>query len=296
MRARGSISAPLGQHFQGAAISGSAHNIEDSILSISIMARAHARPNSIRPHQAASDLPPHLAHETRAEEDVYTYHLVRVSRNRKTGPIPVTTTSANSCPPSCSFKGNGCYAENGPLAVHWGRLNSGARGGTFDTLLQELATLRRNALWRHNQAGDLTPSSPGVIDARLLIRLAWINKGRRGFTYTHYRPSGANRGAIATANRMGFTVNLSAETLEQADAYADLGIAPVVVVLPADATKPRRSPAGRHIVVCPASIGNSDCLNCGICQQRDRTCIVGFPAHGSGARRVEAIFLKQVHL
>lgn len=259
-------------------------------MSISIRARAPARPNSGRVLQQRPD----FIHSTYPEQEVFTYHLARVSRNRKTGPIPVTTTSANSCPPDCSFKRNGCYAESGPLAVHWARVDSGVRGGTFDTLLEELGTLRRNALWRHNQAGDLTPSSPGVIDARLLIRLAWINKGRRGFTYTHYRPAGVNRGAIATANRMGFTVNLSAETLEQADAFAELGIAPVVVVLPADATRPMRSPAGRHVVVCPASIGNSDCLNCGICQQRDRACIVGFPAHGSGAKRVEAIFAGQV--
>ncbi len=237
---------------------------------------------------------PEFVPEISPPQGDYRYHLVRVSRNRKTGPIPVTTTSANSCPPSCSFKGNGCYAETGPLALHWDRVNSGQRGADFDTLLEELGTLRRNALWRHNQAGDLTPSSPGVIDARLLIRLAWINKGRRGFTYTHYRPTGANRGAIATANRMGFTVNLSAETLGQADAYADLGIAPVVVVLPANATKPTHSPAGRHVVVCPAAVGNSDCLNCGICQQRDRASVVGFPAHGSGSKRVEAIFFKEM--
>lgn len=49
----------------------------------------------------------------------HTYHFTRVSGNAKCGPIPVTTTSADSCPPTCSFKGNGCYAESGPLAMHW---------------------------------------------------------------------------------------------------------------------------------------------------------------------------------
>ena len=34
----------------------------------------------------------------------------------------------------------------------------------------------------------------------------------------------------------------------------------------------------------------TDCLNCGICQQRDRQAIVGFPAHGSGAKRVQKVF------
>jgi hypothetical protein len=224
---------------------------------------------------------------------VFFYHLVRVSRNRKTGPIPVTTTSANSCPPSCSFKGNGCYAESGPLAIHWRCVSEGRRGSTFDELLLEIATLRRHALWRHNQAGDLTPEAPGVIDARKLTRLAMANRGRRGFTYTHYPPTPANQPAIVNANRLGFTVNLSAETLAQADEYAELGVAPVVVVLPQGVTKTARTPAGRQVIVCPATAGNADCLNCGLCQQRDRASIVGFPAHGSGAGRVQAVFFQR---
>jgi hypothetical protein len=225
-----------------------------------------------------------------ASQTTFTYHFTRISRNAKTGPMPVTTTSANSCPPGCSLKQNGCYAESGPLALHWRAVSEGTRGSSFDELLQEISTLRRHALWRHNQAGDLTPSSPGVIDEKLLTRLALANKGRRGFTYSHYPPMPANRVAIHKANQLGFTVNLSAETLAQADAYAAYGIAPVVVILPAGTTKPIRTPGGRHVVVCPASLGGSDCLNCGICQQRDRIAIMGFPAHGSGARHVQATF------
>ncbi|MDQ0072606.1 hypothetical protein J2W34_004411 [Variovorax boronicumulans] len=204
--------------------------------------------------------------------------------------MPVTTTSANSCPPGCSLKRNGCYAESGPLALHWRAVSEGGRGSTFDELLQEISTLRRHALWRHNQAGDLTPSSPGVIDEKRLTRLALANKGRRGFTYTHYPPTPANLAAIRRANRLGFTVNLSAETLAQADAYAEFGIAPVVVLLPADTTAPVRTPGGRRVAVCPASLGNTDCMNCGICQQRNRVAIMGFPAHGTGAKHVQRVF------
>ncbi|WP_253252535.1 DUF7227 family protein [Variovorax boronicumulans] len=220
----------------------------------------------------------------------FNYHFTRISRNAKTGPMAVTTTSENSCPPNCGLKRNGCYAESGPLAIHWRAVSAGARGSTFDNLLQEIRSLRRHALWRHNQAGDLTPEAPGVIDADQLTRLAMANRGRCGFTYTHYPPTPDNQAAILNANRLGFTVNLSAETLVQADAHADLGIAPVVVVLPQGATKPLRTPAGRQVIVCPASTGNSDCLNCGICQQRDRAAIMGFPAHGASAKRVQALF------
>jgi hypothetical protein len=225
-----------------------------------------------------------------ASAESFTYHFTRISRNVKTGPMAVTTTSANSCPPHCELKRNGCYAESGPLALHWRAVSAGTRGSTFDELLLEIRTLRHHALWRHNQAGDLTPSSPGVIDTGLLNRLAMANRGRRGFTYTHYPPTPANRVPIQEANQLGFTVNLSAQTLEQADSYASQGIAPVVIILPQGATKSVRTPAGRQVVVCPASLSNTDCLNCGICQQRDRAAIVGFPAHGAGAQRVQAIF------
>lgn len=225
--------------------------------------------------------------------ETFNYHFTRVSGNKKTGPIPVTTTSANSCPPNCSFKGNGCYAEHGPLAIHWRAVSNGTRGDTFDELLEEIGTIRRNALWRHNQAGDLTPEAPGKIDGTALMKLAMANKGRRGFTYTHYLPTPHNRAQIRAANLAGFTVNLSAETLAQADEYAELGVAPVVVVLPADARRATKTPAGRHVIVCPAVTGNTDCLNCGICQQRDRSAVVGFPAHGSGAKHVQTIFFRE---
>lgn len=217
------------------------------------------------------------------------YHFTRVSGNVKTGPIAVTTTSAGSCPPTCSFKGNGCYAESGPLAMHWRAVTAGKRGGTLEELCAKIAALPRHQLWRHNQAGDL-PGYQGELDPGAVRRIAEANKGRRGFTYTHYRPTATNQEIVARANKAGFTINWSAETLEEADEFAALGAGPVVCVLPADQLTPVRTPAGRHVIVCPAATGNTDCLNCGICQQRDRQAIVGFPAHGSGAKRVQKVF------
>ena len=219
----------------------------------------------------------------------HTYHFTRVSSNMKTGPIPVTTTSAGSCPPTCSFKGNGCYAEGGPLAVHWRAVTAGKRGGTLDELCAKIRALPRHQLWRHNQAGDL-PGYRGELDPGAVRRIAEANKGRRGFTYTHYRPTATNQEIVTRANKAGFTINWSAETLEEADYFASLGTGPVVCVLPADTTKPVQTPAGRHVIVCPAATGNTDCLNCGICQQQGRQAIVGFPAHGAGAKRVQKVF------
>ena len=236
---------------------------------------------------------PMLRASSTASAGPFIYHFTRVSRNAKTGPMPVTTTSANTCPPGCSFRYSGCYAENGPSALHWRAVSAGARGCTFDELLAQIRSLPHHALWRHNQAGDLTPSAPGTIDARLLLRLAMANRGRRGFTYTHYPTTRANCAAIHRANELGFTVNLSAETLAQADHHAAIRVAPVAVVLPFGVTRPMHTPGGRFVAVCPASLGNADCLSCGICQERGRSVIVGFPAHGARAKRVERVFLER---
>lgn len=106
-------------------------------------------------------------------------------------------------------------------------------------------------------------------------------------------PGFENSAAIQRANQFGFAINLSAQTLAQADSYSRLGIAPVVVILPQGTIKPVRTPAGRQVAVCPASLGNIDCLNCGICQQRDRAAIMGFSAHGAGAKRVHTLFFRE---
>ena len=49
------------------------------------------------------------------------FHLTPVSGNVKTGPIPVSTTTRESCSPICPFFSNGCYAESGPLRLPWTR-------------------------------------------------------------------------------------------------------------------------------------------------------------------------------
>ena len=241
-------------------------------------------------------------------------HLVLKSRNVKTGPIPVSVTSADTCPPACPLNKNpehagaaGCYAKHGPLGMHWGKVSTGARGGTWAAFCAAIAALPAGQLWRHNAAGDL-PGKGNVINGGQLSRLVAANTGRAGFTYTHKpvlpgdgtsaRIAGMNAQAIANANRAGFTINLSANNPAHADKLADLGIGPVVVLLPPldDATihtgrcKPGKSPAGRKIVTCPATYRDDvNCGSCGLCSFKTRECIVGFPAHGIGARRAEEI-------
>lgn len=218
------------------------------------------------------------------------YHVTLKSRNVKTGPISVTTSTALTCPTSCPFNnGGGCYAASGPLALFWHKVTAGDAGVTWDEFLGQIAALPAGALFRHNQAGDL-PGAGDALDIAALDQLVAASAGKRGFTYTH-KPlaTQAERDAVARANAAGFTINLSGNSLAHADALAALGIGPVVAVVPIDQTENTTTPAGRKVVICPATVRDDvSCATCGLCA-RLRDAIVGFPAHGTSKRKADAI-------
>jgi hypothetical protein len=211
-------------------------------------------------------------------------HLTLKSANVKTGPIPVSTTEQASCPDDCTMKKE-CYAKSGPLALHWAAVSNGTRGTDWGQFAATIAALPDGQLWRHNQAGDL-PQADGSIDAVKLGQLVAANAGRRGFTYSHHRDA-ASIAWIRHANAWGFTVNLSANNLNDADMLADHAAGPVVVVLPSTQTANTVTPAGRTVVICPAT--QRDDVSCATCQlcQRQRAAIVGFPAHGTRKRVID---------
>lgn len=215
--------------------------------------------------------------------------FTRVSRNAKTGPIPVTTTSEETCPESCPLKKHGCYAESGPLALFWRKVTERKAGLSWEAALGEIRKLPKGTLWRHNQAGDL-PGNGDSIDSEAMRQLVAANRGKRGFTYTHKPATGDNAALIAQANESGFAVNLSADNLSEADSLAAMGIGPVVVVLPAEQTRAVKTPQGRHVAICPATISdNVTCASCGLCAEIGRKAIIGFPAHGTSKRKASAI-------
>lgn len=220
--------------------------------------------------------------------------LTKVSMNVKTGAIPVSCSSKAFCPDTCQLKGNGCYAEAGPVAIHWRKITMGERGKVFTDFCKDIAKLPRKQLWRHNVAGDL-PSDGKVIDSFFMETLVKANKGKRGFTYTHHDMSlESNRQEVIKAINNGFTVNLSANTLEDVDRLKALDIAPVVCLLPAEhTTKTTKTPAGHTIVTCPAAIDKTNqitCNTCQFCQKADRKVIIGFPVHGSCKKKAGKVF------
>jgi hypothetical protein len=239
--------------------------------------------------------------------------FVAVSGNAKTGPIPVTITERGSCWSGCALFEKGCYAFYGALGHFWCGVSEGTRGGSWDELCAKVVALPKRTLWRYAQAGDL-PGTDVAIDAQLLWQLVIANRGKRVIAFTHkpvlpINPIAArNRSIIAVVNSVGFTINLSANNPAEADALADLKIAPVVTILVHDYARravrhrakarpdewvetisewrdrivglPRYTPAGRRIAICPATYSAATCKSCGACA-RPREAIIGFPAHGA---------------
>lgn len=213
------------------------------------------------------------------------YHFIRQSGNSKTGPIPVTYSERETCPPSCPHYRADCYAEDFYTRMAWDKVP--ARGGTLAELCASIEALPAGQLWRMNVAGDL-PGQGEDLDPVALGEIVRANIGRRGFTYTHKKSPDALHW-VAHANAWGFTVNLSADDAGDADALAETGAGPVCAIVPSDTPEKSYTPAGRTIIVCPAQTRDHvSCSTCGLCARADRQVIIGFRAHGTRARVTDA--------
>jgi hypothetical protein len=218
--------------------------------------------------------------------------------------IPTSTLNEATCPNACPFKTSGCYAKSGPISWHWQKMSATAPGLTYKlgknshnvlTLKTFLAGIRKlRGLWRLNQAGDL-PHVDQAIHLPTLRSIITAAKKSKGFTYTHHLVTGRtatakhNRAAIRAANKAGFTINLSANSLTHADKLASLNVGPVAVVVHSDVTANMTTPDGRKVVICPATIrDDSSCATCGLCQ-RLRDFIIGFPAHGVAKKKMDGL-------
>ena len=216
--------------------------------------------------------------------------FVRKSSNSKTGPIPVTTSSRKTCPKACVFNhGNGCYADAGYYTrMNWDKVTSGERGESYTSFVANVSKLPNGQLWRHNVAGDLVGAND-VIDSAALAQLTAANNGKRGFTYTHYPLTAKNVSAIRDANNGGFTVNISANSARESVTVFKKHNLPTVAVLPIDAPE-QQTLDGVKIVTCPATYREDvTCASCKLCSVADRAVIVGFPAHGTQAKRADII-------
>ena len=158
------------------------------------------------------------------------------------------------------------------------------------------------------------PGDKKNLDERKCYQLADANDERDGFTYSHYDviDNEHNRKVLTVVNQSNFTVNLSGNNMVHADQLVETGAGPVCTVLPKELGREKKkgkwtepladyrarvknlkTPAGNGVAPCPATyLDDLSCLDCMLCAKKDRKKIVGFPAHGTGARKADAVATK----
>lgn len=213
------------------------------------------------------------------------------SSNQKIGKIPATRTERASCPTTCPFYNAGCYAKLGHEGMQWHPTNMKKKGIEWEQFLSYIKELKPNQIWRHNTAGDL-PHQNGNIVKNLFLDLVGANTNKRGFTYTHHVLNEHNVSLIQEANKKGFSVNASTESVEVADKIMTEHNIPAVAVINSNETRRFFSTeSGRKVIVCPATVYKKKvtCETCGICANPNRKEIVAFPSHGAQKNIVNQI-------
>jgi len=233
-------------------------------------------------------------------------HIVLVTKAAKLGYITSTRTTTDTCPKSCAFlKSKECYDQHGNSNIH--RVKHDRNEYTSYSFDEFLAHVRNfTATFRGFAGGDLWGKGDRIYRRKLSQFANECDEWRRRpIIYTHKPIKGVHRRG-SEANRQGnlkalrlvqkqsdeVTVNVSCESLKEADRAVDLGL-DAVVVLPHDANDKGHvsfTPGGKKILHCPATWDNVTCGGtpftraCGngkaICTQRGHP-IVGFPGHGA---------------
>jgi len=240
--------------------------------------------------------------------------LIKKSSNVKIGKVPVTISSKASCPKSCplnSKNGGGCYAESGPQNLHWTRVSDGKMGMEYDEFVKAIAKLDDGQFFRHNVSGDLYGDGLNI-DIAKLVKLVLASKGKKGYAYSHYTNNKKNLKAIAFANKNGFTINLSGNSISHANELVGNG-SPVVCVVDSDyqrkyvkkggawlesekeykeriALKETKIAKGNRLIICPATYrDNVTCDSCRLCQKVNRSSVIAFPAHGINTKKANVV-------
>jgi hypothetical protein len=241
-------------------------------------------------------------------------HTIKLSAASKLGGIPATYSEKATCPPACPMMGSGCYAEGGNVAIHWRKVTKHESGGSFAQAIKFVASTPAGTLGRWNVAGDL-PGSGDKLDRAKVLRLAQANAkaSARWFTFTHYPVRAQdvrattnpalrrviarhNRSVIRDAIKLGFAINVSANSPKHAAKLASMGF-DVASVAPMDWVGTKKLEGGHIGVQCPATIKGrtATCNDCRLCQNMGRISAIKtrvipmFPAHGASKRKASAI-------
>lgn len=238
--------------------------------------------------------------------------LLPTSSNKKTGDVIQSYSSRVTCPDSCKFKKNGCYADGYHTARQWDRCDNpedaryvtnseqlaiGLKAAVFEKLRKNPA--REKILFRHNIAGDIAIEGTSLIDIDRVDDIVkaivdtneTVGKVLQGYTYTHCEIDLGASYIIRDASSLGFLINASCETVQEAKHAKSLGINAVIASVDPNETKRELKELGMHGVQCPAQTKEGvSCDSCRLCA-RNRDVVVIFGVHGTSSKKATKVIM-----
>lgn len=214
--------------------------------------------------------------------------VTQKSGNAKIGRVSATYQPTTHCV-DCPLKNNGCYAQNGIVALHTSKLDAAARASHASPIRSARQEARgidalraRGQGLRIHTSGDCptTEAAETVADAaeRFMAR-----GGGKAWSYTHAwrRVKRASWGKVS--------VLASVENLRDALRAARKGWA-VARVVPTFASDKAWNEGGIRWIPCPAQTRDDvTCESCRLCWDDDKLRRIGagvaFEAHGSSRKR-----------
>jgi hypothetical protein len=201
---------------------------------------------------------------------------------------PVGSDKNGTCPPTCSFLGNGCYAQRGRAGIAARRAEREAEqlGSDGKQLRKWLELLPKTQYIRHHVSGDVgSNGEPDYAYIKSMVEGHKSNPALRAWGYTHFW-------AVLNPedfNAPGLCINASADSIAEALEAKRRGW-DVAVVAPKGEKRLKWREGGELFVVCPNQVATEryaatkegyviGCAECQLCLIRNRKQIIVFRKH-----------------
>ena len=222
--------------------------------------------------------------------------VVRRSQNRKLSTdraCNATYVSQSTCPASCPFYGQGCYAEGGEIRYTTANLNKAREQNPTRIARREakaILSLDSRFPLRLHVVGDCkTKKSAEIVSEACMVYSS--KHGQKVWGYTHNR-------LIPRASWGTVSILRSCTSLRQAEGALQAGFAATLIVPEFKSDKRYYIGRGMYGIPCPVQTGKcASCVDCKLCMKDDtlrkHNNVILIKAHGYKTKKVVEILMKE---
>lgn len=210
------------------------------------------------------------------------------NRNKKTGCFGTYRPVDDTCPDTCPFLNNGCYAQGGNVNLHQMRASSDLRNSLNSAALALSLGAVKGEIVRLHVSGDFIVRNGGEkeVDTDYIFGLVEICEaldaagfdGTFGYTYTHIPKDKFEPYAAVLSGYISVM-------------FSDHFGAGGAIVWPHNDRDSVREKTDAKVYMCPnqRTDGRVKCIDCGLCfdDPEGNNRLVLFDPHGASAKRIE---------